>query len=751
MRRGLVCGAMMLVSGSAMAETVLVRSGAHEGYSRLVLDMPRQIPFEQSGDGQTRNLAFAQDGLTFDTSAVFNRITTQRVARVAGTSGQSELVLTLNCDCEVETFWEGQSMLVVDVRDGPQSSPSAAERPDTTSGIDDIVAAMGAGLTPLTQPARAQSAAPVSVRLPEGTAHSMAAASLEALLPGATDTAVPAERLSLAREQLARQIARAASQGLLDGRPVRQENTETAEDTAMEAPVVIPPPNINLHAETSADHDFLERFSGAVQTAEGMRCFADSYFDVGSWGTDAPFAAQIGAARAGLSGEFDRMSAQAALELARLYIFFGFGAEARQMIVMSDLDAEVAAVSLAMARVLEQGRDEPSVLSGQIGCDAPVALWSALSYESLPANMPIETDAVLRALTALPAHLRRHLGPQLARKFVAGGQTLTAERVLRIIDRIPEEPVVEQALARAEMSIADGAPEAADADLQSVVDANTEGSAEALVTRIDTRLNTGRGVPPQMADLAGAYAHEYRDTPLGKELSRAYIEAMAASGDFDTAMRESTRLDKDLSEAAKARILATVTGLLTQNADDLTFLRIATDLHAKAADLPPDTANDAAARMVTLGFADLARPFVEPPASGRALEQRQLLRAEIALMEGAPRAAQIELLGAQGPKADGLRARALSQLGEHAAAHGLYLAAGDTQAALREALLAEDWQQAVDIGDPALADVVEAGVAPVGEDLTGVLARNQALLESSVSARETVAALLEGRSLPAIE
>jgi len=258
-------------------------------------------------------------------------------------------------------------------------------------------------------------------------------------------------------------------------------------------------------------------------------------------------------------------------------------------------------------------------------------------------------------------------------------------------------------------------------------------------------------VPPEMADLAGAYAHEYRDAPLGKALSRAYIEAMAASGDFDTAMAEATRLERDLSDAAKDTILATMLRLLTDNADDLTFLRIGTELSQTADRVSPETANAVAARMIALGFADLARPFVSPSTTGFPLQQRRLLRAEIAILASSPRAAQIELLGVEGDGADRLRARALSMLGEHLEAHAIYLSLGDMDAALREALLAEEWQQTVNIADPALADMVAASVATLSEDSAGVLARNKALLESSQSARETIDALLGARVLPTLE
>ncbi|MBZ8117547.1 hypothetical protein KUD11_02690 [Roseovarius sp. LXJ103] len=746
---GLVLG---MSANMASAETVTVRSGAHEGFSRLVLDMPRQVPFRIENQGDTQHLIFAQEGLIFDTSAVFARIAKDRVTQFAPIAGVSGLSLSIGCDCEVDVFWATQTMLVLDVRDAaPELGTALGATPDDTL---DIIAVMGADLTPITSiesKASVPADASFAVDLAERSAGQITAASLEVLLPNEQGV-VPTERVSFARDQLTQQIARAATLGLLDTRPIREETQAQTSVVAAVSPVVQAlPPNNNLHAERVVDRGILQPTKQAVQTASGQSCIGDQYFDLASWGSDTTFASQIGAARAALSGEFDRTPPDAAVNLARLYLFFGFGAEARQALRMAEVDLKTATVYGALAEILETGATRSSTLSGQIGCDAPVALWSAMSYEVLPPNMPAEMDAVLRALMALPTHLRRHIGPQLARKLVAGGRASAAERVLRIVDRIPEEPAAEQALARAEFSIAEGMPEGADADLEIVVDANAEGSAEALVKRIDTRLKTGRAVPPEMADLAGAYAHEYRDAPLGKALSRAYIEAMAASGDFDTAMAEATRLERDLSDAAKDTILATMLRLLTDNADDLTFLRIGTELSQTADRVSPETANAVAARMIALGFADLARPFVSPSTTGFPLQQRRLLRAEIAILASSPRAAQIELLGVEGDGADRLRARALSMLGEHLEAHAIYLSLGDMDAALREALLAEEWQQTVNIADPALADMVAASVATLSEDSAGVLARNKALLESSQSARETIDALLGARVLPTLE
>ncbi len=125
-----------------------------------------------------------------------------------------------------------------------------------------------------------------------------------------------------------------------------------------------------------------------------------------------------------------------------------------------------------------------------------------------------------------------------------------------------------------------------------------------------------------------------------------------------------------------------------------------------------------------------------------------MLRAELALKQSRPRQAIVELLDLDGADANAVRARALSDVGDHAAAYYLFSSSQAQDKARQEAWLKGDWQRAADPEEPAytaLADLM-ANRAITGETGTeanqAVLTQNRELIAASTAARETLSAIL---------
>jgi len=768
---------VFLLSMPASAQEVQIRSGDHPGFSRLVVDLPARVAWSMKGAGSQRTLTIEQPGLAFDTTAVFGRIAKDRLTAVTQVSGQSALNMTLGCECEVTAFWYGTSMLVIDVTDPAEtaaveddvatleSTPRQA-RPPASIGRTPLVS-----LTPDTQPsASALAAAGLSAQLTQAASPQYAASGNDD-----PDMSEAYPSLDDARATLTRQIARAASQGLLTVRtdqnayPDHQDTEDPLTDRQMDqtdgpemtapvagnvvaAPAPALPEQINLKAETSVDQSAPERPSRQPETSGGRACLPRSVYETQAWATGSAFSLQIGPVRARWTQEFDRFDRSATMDLAHLYLFFGFGAEARQVLATAGFSGRDTEVALAMADVLEDGYASPgSPLSDQLECDSPASLWSALSYQNLPEDVPINANAMLRALGALPPHLRDYLGPQLARKLLGSGRQATAERVLRLLGRDTREPNATEGLARAELNLEASELEVADAKLEDVVNSNSESSAEALVRRIDTRLRTGRGIPDEMADLAGSYALEHRGKPIGRELVRAYIEATAAAGNFEGAFAELTRLDPDLTPRVRDSIRTTVFGLMENNADDITFLRYSmTPPAGFAAGLDGQIGNAIARRLLSLGFPKAAQIYTDAQTDGADQRERRLIRADIALAQNLPRQAEVDVLGMEGSDVNLLRARARSMTGQHGAARLLYVSAGQSEDALREGILAEEWDVVLASDDKEMARMAALVVSEPADPDTfgGPLAQNRALLEESAAVRDVIGQLLNSRAAP---
>ena len=119
MRLAAACLAVLVGASAAGAATVAVRSGAHEGFTRLTMDLPRRLGWALNGSGARRTLRLDGTDLDFDLSQAFTRIGRDRVRALSGGGEDATLVIDLGCDCDVDGFFAGESLLVIDIADPP--------------------------------------------------------------------------------------------------------------------------------------------------------------------------------------------------------------------------------------------------------------------------------------------------------------------------------------------------------------------------------------------------------------------------------------------------------------------------------------------------------------------------------------------------------------------------------------------------------------------------------------------------------
>lgn len=775
------------------AQTVAVRAGEHATFSRLALDLPRRSGWRVERGPNAATLIIAQDGIAFDTTAVFNRIPRERLTGLSSPA-PGRLVLDLACACPVEGFWHTDRMLVIDIRDprrgGPEPGPGPAPRQ-----ID--------------QRSRPNSASPAAEPSARSLATRMITAPWHPPRTAATDTrnsppnSLPVTQptedtaaLDIARDRLLRQISRAGDQGLLTRRDTHRPQDhigETAQETADGAPTeeqMQPGPsipddpgqpaaraNLNLRAQSSIDRDFLRRLAAQDRTLEANKCLSPARVDIAAWAPAVPFPQALADGRSALLGEFDRPDQDAVLGLTRLYLHAGFGREAQEILSLADPGTPDRALLRALAYIVDLRQPVHSTsLPDQLDCDTPGALWAVLATPRVPRDVPVKTDAILRAFDGLPQHLRRHLGAELARRLNDAGHPEIADHILRIIERPGHDTPPQAELVRVQIDIAHGRTDKAQARLAGLARGNTPAAAHAVLRQIEMRIKAGQPITLETAQLAGARALEHRGSDLGHDLALAYLTALAASGAFDQALEELSRLGPELPPGVRAQARHAFMAHLTEQADSVRFLEhVLGARHDPSAELPPEIADATARRLLREGFPDQAMAMLDGPASASTQDARRRLRAEIALAQGRSRQAQVELLGLDGRRAAILRARAAAALGNHVKAAELYRTAGAEAEATQQAWLAEDWPALTAQDDPALAALArhlgdppgapsargetppEGGTAsPQAEDTAlsgdgaGVLARDRDLLREGAALRAMMRDLLatRGRQTP---
>ncbi len=725
MRRAYAAVLLWLVAAAAaQGQTVPVETGAHPGFTRLVLTIGEGGAWRLSRSAAGYSLALAGDR-RFDLSRVFQRIGRERLAAVWADPATGRLELSVACACHALPFEFRPGVLVIDLRDGPPPEGSSFEE-----GADGAPLPPLAARAPVRPRARPPAAAqtpppprslrgydwlalrrppPVSASGPPTTAAQ--AAAIAAPIRGPDFAAT--------RESLMRELARGAARGTVD-----------LALPGMEVPLM------RLQGEGPAGVAVADPAARRPRFATGgAACPADDAVDPGLWGDPRPVAQAIGPLTGDLHGEFDRVDSAAAEGAVRYYLHLGFGAEARHLISALPVEGAQTALWLSLARVLEGGIDPAGPLAGMERCPGAAALWAVLADPDPRVTVRADTGALRRAFAAEPAHLRRLLGPRLIARFLEAGDMATAHSLRDAIGRAPGASA-ESALATAAIDLAAGVP-ADPAALAPLRAAAGPVAAAATAVTIEAILSQGGTVPGALLVEAEAHLTAWRGTAEEARLRAAVAGARASQGDFAGAFALIARADPQA---------APIWAILAERGGDAALLDNAVLAGpGEAPPLPEATRLQLARRLVALGFGGPAEHWLGD-AAARDPEARRIAAAA-ALARGDAQAALRALGGAS--DAGALRLAAFAMLGSPGALP-LATELGDTEAAARAIRRERNWSALASAGEGPWAEAAQAAGPPPDPAAAPPLAGARALLADSAAARGRVTALLSAVPPPAV-
>lgn len=726
------------VPSLALSETVIARSGEHTGFTRVVLQVPAGTKWSLDSLDSKASLVLDVPDIVLDTSQLYSRISRARLISLRQSDPGGSLEFELGCACDVDAFLDSGSLLVIDIRD-----PVAV--PPTRPPVRPVFA---------TSPYRFYPTYKATVELPVITPPigalpiSRPAVAREDSRPNAR---ISSTAVNISEQRLLAQINRAAGQGLLvlDAPP----EPHLPHDPQVELPAVAPRTDApeavlrNMVATTVVDRDMQVIIDASAPAENGRSCIGSEYVALHNWGDERPFNSQISTLRAELVGEFDVVNAQAAAALARTYMHFGFGAEAKRVLDLADLPSVEHRILFDLADLLDgQGDIETiSPFAHQQGCDGDVAMWSLLSEESV--DVAVDFEAVHRAFARLPSHLRLHVGPRISRIIAGKGDLEAADVILRAVHRAAKETDSAYDLAAASVAMLRGDNELAAEQFIEVVSHGSEQSPQAVIDLVDTQWQNRMGISPDLPDLTAAYALEYRKSNLGPDLRRSQAVALALTGRFSDSFEILLDINNlDGSETQQSARIPVLT-LLTENADDVTFLSFGLDdIKNDQSSLPIPLADAMARRMLDLGFAEAALQLLDVSNVTNTSENRHLMRAEAALAQNLPRNAMIELLSMSGEEASRLRAQAMWQLGDYQLAATHLIAANEFDEAARGLWLA-DQADAIPLNTGTRYDQIAATSLQFTQDRVPrgsqtPLAEAQALIAQSEAVRDGISELM---------
>ncbi len=740
-----------LFAAAAQAQELTVRSGNHPTFARLTLPLNADQKWDAKRTADSISVTLSNHTGGFDISAVFTRIPRDRV--IAVESDSDTLSLRLACACRATTF-RSANLLVIDVTDpgmplaGPliSSMPASdAKRPQEwianrlpRRGIEGIVLPW------------------IGSSMPFWQDGSVSVSNDPKLMDARVAKAVSDRSMLLQRVQktLIGEVATAASMGLLDSSYTTPQTPEVQEaatfNSARTEPIPLPKsintPQHNMRITSSVSKPTGHREADGYATGSGMTC---PEMNVETWGDDRSFAAQIGLARDALVNARDQLDQRAAIRLSQLYIYFGFGAEALDVLQLEPALVKQNAHLAAIATILERGAvTGPNPLAAYSECGSDIALWASLSFSDLPSGLFIDTKAALRALNKLPKHLRRILAPPLSDRFLQYSDPQSAAAALRSVERLHDQMTPDGVMAQAALSMDAGAP--AHEKLEDVIQTNSAKSPEALVRLVESKLSRDEPLPYETATLVEAYAQELRGTEMGNLLRRTQVIALSQSAHFDEAFSALDALLPSISPQNGLNLRQTILEHLAKKADDVPFLEhYFRQDRGMIAGLPSKVKLMLASRLMNLGFAAQVQTLLTGvPDRPRKIE-RQMIAARAALALQQPFRAQAALIGIDRPEAAMLMAQAKEMAGAYREAAEIFdeLDAGDRAA--DAAWLSEDWKDMTRPETPGFGPVAVRASAggPAPNPTSGPLARADSALEESRVLRDSIQNLLSAPKL----
>ncbi len=812
---GLAIG--FLASGEAQAQTIVARSGEHDGFSRLVMRLPDGADWSLTQNGRSATLNIGAPNIVYDTSRVFDLIPRDRLAAIRQTAPGQPLRMDLGCNCEIRSYVLSNGYLVIDIRDGnnepvyasngngapflPSAPIAAIEQPGAGYRFNlgqqavadarlalDMASAIARNAPASPERATPRASAPAAVtdtesrpaaipeqprkpallpleRLaearglpaPDSVEVNMGEAPDREELPEVNllldmEESARAATVNASEQRLLQQIGRAANQGLLDMAIAdAQIDTSTRQLSPLDRDGRPLDPLANIMITSAIDRE-AGLVSRAAKDEEPEFCLPDGATAIYAWGNDSSFADQLGPLRGALVQEFDDVNPSTVMSLARLYLFFGFGTEAKAMlsILPGDRIAPQTKETLMALADLVDGNTLPinHVFSGQQICEGNSPLWAVLADGTVKKGA--NSDAIQQAFNRLPGHMRVHLGPRLSSIFAEAGDSHVAEAILRAVNRTGVEDVPEMNMAEAAIADLAGDTETMAEKLTEEVTDRTENTPIALIELVALNYKERKALSPDVPDLIGSYEHENKDGELGAQLRQAQIAALALTGRFHDAFQELKAVTKNDGPAARAKALDPLMTLLTERADDVTFLQYALVFakQSTASEAAP-VADLIARRLLSLGFADQAMSLLKKLALEPENEDRRLMLAEAALAQNKPQQALVELMGLDSTEANRLRAEALWRNGEYGRSGEYMQVAQDPNQAVRGFWHSEDLEaiQMIETEADAPFRQVADMTTEIGEtakDPEGLtpLAHARALVESSQGTRGGIEELL---------
>ena len=577
--------------GGAIADTVIIRSADHLNFTRVALDLAQPNAVSVRQDGRILSVELPHNLNSEGVEKFFDRISRDRVLAFEISSEKRGFRIDLACDCTFKTFIAGSKTFVIDVFD--------------------------AGIVDAGQQAKTTKWAKFD-RIHEGSlvfSTSAPAPGLEATPRVVVQPAIKLQRRDFPMRRLlsALDLARDAQPSLQDTVSDEIENVPM-QITFRSLPVTQNLVLADLEQEARLD----------IQ-----KCKHSEILNPANWPKYENAKEFLRGRRNQLASEVDRFDDNAKRELALTYLSLSLGAEALAILSALQAPNEIDKQLVYLSTFVDGEEDSLSDDWSDVAFRCPeLRLWTVLQdAESENSGMTLrqmsaEQKKIMRnQFEDWPSALKGVFSPRLAAAFFEAGDMDFATFTLRKIADATALSTGERELIAARISGSQGNTEEAIEILRPVIASDVDAAPEAVVAISDLLTEQGDILGEPEKNALETYQEELKGTEIEPELLRARIAASLQDKDFEAVILLVNDYSK-LVRASKVNVVLDELGFGILNiSSDVTFLKEAVSLPSGYFNaLGPDAQAQIKARVIALGFNDLAMQLGQRSAQAREVE-----------------------------------------------------------------------------------------------------------------------------------
>ena len=416
---------VIALTGDLQASIYPVRTGEHGLFTRLVVAILKNETWDMTQDGDYLRFEHSTTAARFDISEAFDRINRNRIKSVS--TQKNVLIINLGCECGVRTLQRDDGLVVIDVSEAYFGEEEINREEDQTNIQPSSVAVQELLLAPVNSH--------TSGRLEEkNTGYKRS-------IPRINSN--KNEELSLLQRRISENLGSATSRGLLIARLGNSAASSNLSQYIEKQSTGISDKKNKSEKETDTAGNIT--FSNSMQDlgesdqllderyiSDGRQCPNPQLLQLEKWAISENFLHEISSARNDLFTDIDSISVDAAINLAKTYIYFGFMEEALLTLSLVTNDDDRTDILRGLTDVISSEENDNDTINKYSGCGEEAKFWTFIGKKDETDAVDYDPSEIVKVYNKLPSNVRELLSSKIKRQLRVHG----FESYRQVVERV---------------------------------------------------------------------------------------------------------------------------------------------------------------------------------------------------------------------------------------------------------------------------------------------------------------------------